>query len=96
MGHWREGLEHARITYGVVRNPWDVISDPQVLANDIIVPLEGAGEKLKLTVSSPLKVHEVQKVTARRAPEIGEHNEEVLTELGFSGDEIDAFRASGE
>jgi formyl-CoA transferase len=40
-------------------------------------------------------VHDVAKVPARRAPEIGEHNEEVLKELGFTGDEIDAFRSSG-
>jgi crotonobetainyl-CoA:carnitine CoA-transferase CaiB-like acyl-CoA transferase len=95
LAHWHEALDHARITYGVVRTPAEVISDPQVLANEIIVPLEGAGEKLKLTVSSPLKVHDVQKVPARRAPELGEHNEELLKELGFSGDQIDGLRASG-
>jgi crotonobetainyl-CoA:carnitine CoA-transferase CaiB-like acyl-CoA transferase len=93
--HWREALDHGHITYGVVRTPVDVITDPQLLENDIIVPLEGAGEKLKLTVSSPLKVHDVQKVPARRAPELGEHNEELLNELGFTADEIDGFRASG-
>jgi crotonobetainyl-CoA:carnitine CoA-transferase CaiB-like acyl-CoA transferase len=78
-----------------VRTPAEVITDPQVLANDIIVPLEGAGEHLKLTVSSPLSVHGVPKVAARRGPELGEHNDELLKELGFSGDEIDGFRASG-
>jgi crotonobetainyl-CoA:carnitine CoA-transferase CaiB-like acyl-CoA transferase len=65
------------------------------LANDIIVPLEGAGEQLKLTVSSPLKVHDAPKVPARRAPDLGEHNEEVLKQLGFTSDEVDGFRASG-
>jgi formyl-CoA transferase len=95
LSHWHEALDHARITYGVVRTPAEVITDPQVLANEIIVPLEGAGDKLKLTVSSPLKVHNVQKVPARRAPELGEHNEELLRELGFTADEIDGFRASG-
>jgi crotonobetainyl-CoA:carnitine CoA-transferase CaiB-like acyl-CoA transferase len=95
LAHWHEALEQARITYGIVRTPAEVITDPQVLANDIIVPLEGAGEHLKLTVSSPLSVHGVPKVAARRGPELGEHNDELLKELGFSGDEIDGFRASG-
>ena len=72
-----------------------MISDPQLLANDIIVPLEGGGEHLKLTVSSPLQVTGVPKVSARRAPDIGEHNEEVLKQLGFTGDEIDGQRAGG-
>jgi formyl-CoA transferase len=91
---WQEALSHARITYGLVRNPVDVISDAQLLENDIIVPIEGAGEKVKFTVSSPLKVHDVPKVPARRAPQLGEHNDELLKELGFTEDQIDGFRSS--
>jgi crotonobetainyl-CoA:carnitine CoA-transferase CaiB-like acyl-CoA transferase len=95
LAHWREALNHARIPYGVVRAPHDVINDPQLLANDIIVPLEGAGEHMKLTVSSPLQVHDVAKVPAKRAPDIGEHNDEVLTQLGFTSKEIDDLRTGG-
>jgi crotonobetainyl-CoA:carnitine CoA-transferase CaiB-like acyl-CoA transferase len=95
MAYWREALDHAHITYGVVRSPSQVINDPQLLENDIIVPLEGAGEHLKFTVSSPMQVHDLAKVPARRAPEIGEHNEEILLQLGFGADEIDGLRASG-
>ena len=40
-------------------------------------------------------MHDVTKVPARRAPEIGEHNEEVLKELGFDAKEIEGFRTSG-
>jgi formyl-CoA transferase len=40
-------------------------------------------------------VHGVTKTPARRAPRIGEHNDEVLKELGFTTDDIDGFRASG-
>jgi formyl-CoA transferase len=78
-----------------VRTPYEIISDPQLLENDIIVPLEGASEHMKLTISSPLKVHGVDKVPAKRAPEIGEHNQEVLQQLGFSEADIDGLRASG-
>lgn len=95
LEHWHEALGRANITYGIVRHPSEVKCDPQLLENDVIVPLEGAGEQLKLTVSSPLKVHGVSKVPARRAPEIGEHNDEVLKELGFGDDEIDGLRTSG-
>jgi formyl-CoA transferase len=72
-----------------------VIDDPQLRANDIIVPLEGAGGKLTSTISSPLQIHGVTKVPARRAPKIGEHNDEVLRQLGFSATEIDGLRSSG-
>jgi formyl-CoA transferase len=95
IAHWRETLDHAHITYGIVQSPCEVINDPQLLANDIVVPLEGVGEHMKFTISSPLKVHGVDKVAAKRAPEIGEHNQEVLQQLGFSSDEIDGLRASG-
>jgi formyl-CoA transferase len=72
-----------------------VINDPQLRANDIVVPLEGAGGKLTSTISSPIQVHGVAKVPAKRAPALGEHNEEVLQQLGFSANEIEGLRASG-
>ena len=40
-------------------------------------------------------MHGVAKVPAKRAPEIGEHNEEILKELGFGTNEIEGLRASG-
>ena len=51
--------------------------------------------KLTSTVSSPIQVHGVEKVAAKRAPEIGEHNDQVLQQLGFSTAEIEGLRASG-
>ena len=95
MAHWREVFDHAHLTFGVVRAPHEVINDPQLRENDIIVPLEGAGGNLQSTISSPIQVHDVTKVAAKRAPEIGEHNEEILEQLGFDAKEIDGLRASG-
>src|ERR1700740_66258 len=95
MPHWREVFDQAHLTFGVAHAPIEVVKDPQLRENDIVVPIEGAGEKVKLTVSSPLTVHGVSKVAARRAPAVGEHNDELLKELGFSSDEITHFRASG-
>jgi crotonobetainyl-CoA:carnitine CoA-transferase CaiB-like acyl-CoA transferase len=83
------------VTFGAVRGPQEVVNDPQLRANDIVVPLEGAGGKLTSTISSPLQVHGVAKVSAKRAPKIGEHNDEVLRQLGFSAAEIDGLRVSG-
>ena len=33
---------------------------------------------------SPIVVHDVTKVAAKRAREIGEHNDEILREIGFA------------
>jgi formyl-CoA transferase len=95
MSHWYDVFNGVHVTFGVVRGPEEVIDDPQLRANDIVVPLEGAGGKLTSTISSPIQVHGVAKVPARRAPTIGEHNEEILRQLGFSADEIDGLNATG-
>src|SRR6266702_5436798 len=92
MTHWFEVFNGVHVTFGAVRGPQEVVEDPQLRANDIIVPLEGAGGKLKFTISSPIQMHGVAKVPAKRAPEIGEHNDEILKQLGFDLTHIDALR----
>ena len=95
MTHWYEVFNGVHVTFGAVRGPHEVIDDPQLRVNEIVVPLEGAGDKLTSTISSPIQVHGIAKVPARRAPDIGEHNEEVLRQLGFNAAEIDGLHASG-
>ena len=95
MEHWYKVFNGVHVTFGAVRDQREVINDPQLHANNIIVPLEGAGGKLTSTISSPIQVHGVAKVSAKRAPHIGEHNEEILRQLGFGAAEIDGLRASG-
>jgi formyl-CoA transferase len=95
MSHWVEVFEQAHLTFGVVHSPGEVVKDPQLRENDIVVPIEGAGGKLTSTISSPIQLKGVAKVPAKRAPELGEHNDELLKELGFATGEIDGFRASG-
>jgi len=55
--------------------------------------------ELETTVTYPgafAKISEAPCVIERRAPLIGEHNEEVyIKELGFSGDDIASFRKQG-
>jgi formyl-CoA transferase len=95
MTHWYQVFSGVHVTFGAVRGPQEVIEDPQLRMNDIVIPLDGAGGKLDTTVSSPIQVHGITKVPAKRAPALGEHNEEVLKQLGFSASEIDALHASG-
>ena len=95
MSHWYDVFSGVHVTFGAVRGPEEVIHDPQLRINEIIVPLEGAGDTLQSTISSPIQVHGVAKTPAHRAPGLGEHNEEVLGELGFDTKEIALLRASG-
>jgi len=95
MAHWNEVFSGVHVTYGAVRGPQEVVNDPQLRVNEIVVPIEGAGGKLTSTISSPIQVHGVAKMPAKRAPALGEHNKEVLKELGFDAQAIAGLLASG-
>jgi crotonobetainyl-CoA:carnitine CoA-transferase CaiB-like acyl-CoA transferase len=92
--HWTEVLDQARIIYGVVQTPEEAAEDPQLRANDIVVPIEGATD-LDYTVNNPITLRGLARVPARRAPEHGEHNAEILAQLGFSVDDTDELQAQG-
>jgi formyl-CoA transferase len=95
MAYWYKVFSGVHVTFGAVRSPLEVINDPQLAANDIVVPLNDAGGKLTSTISSPIQVHGVAKEPARRGPALGEHNEAILQELGFGAKDIDGLRAAG-
>jgi crotonobetainyl-CoA:carnitine CoA-transferase CaiB-like acyl-CoA transferase len=95
MAHWHKVFGGVNVTFGEVRGPEEVIKDPQLTLNNIVVPLEGAGGKMTSTISSPIQVHGISKAAARRGPNLGEHTDEILRELGFDVKGIDSLRASG-
>lgn len=94
LSHWKEAFERTRITVGVVQTLEEVVNDEQMLANQILVPVQGLGREA-LTVNSPMQVIGSEKISPRRAPDVGEHTAEVLLELGFSDEKVEALRASG-
>ena len=87
LAHWKEVLDTARVPYGVMQSPEEAAADPQLRAADIVVPIEGARD-LDYTVNKPITLRGLARVAARRAPECGEHTDEVLAQLGFSAAEI--------
>jgi crotonobetainyl-CoA:carnitine CoA-transferase CaiB-like acyl-CoA transferase len=94
LAHWEKALDEVRIPYGVIKTPEEAAEDPQLRAANIVVPIEGADD-LDYTVNNPLTLRGVARVPARRAPEHGEHNAEILTQLGFSADDVNQLRAAG-
>jgi crotonobetainyl-CoA:carnitine CoA-transferase CaiB-like acyl-CoA transferase len=95
MAHWHEVFSSVHVTFGAVRGPQEVIDDPQLRANDIVVPIEGAGGRVAETISSPIRLQGISKVPARRGPALGEHNEQVLQELGYTPAEVAGLLARG-
>jgi formyl-CoA transferase len=46
-------------------------------------------------VNNPITMSESPEVAYTATPERGEHTEEVLSEYGYSSEEIESFRGSG-
>lgn len=95
LDFWKEVLDAARLPYGVVQVPAEIVKDPQLLANDVIVPIADGSAEPRYTVNSPITVREAPKVAPRVAPELGEHSNQILEELGFTLQEVESLRANG-
>lgn len=95
LTHWKTLLDAERLPYGVVQIPEEIVNDPQLLANQIIVPIDDGSANPRFTVNSPVTVKESPKVAPRVAPGVGEHTEEVMLELGFDARQIADLRACG-
>ena len=89
--HCKEVLDTGGVPYGVMQSPEEAAAEPQLRAADIVVPIEGARD-LDLTVNNPITLRGLARVAARRAPEHGEHNADVLAQLGFSVEDIAQLR----
>jgi formyl-CoA transferase len=93
--HWLALLEANDIPCGPINDYAQVFGDPQVLAREMVVETEHPALGHLRTLGSPVKLSATPPDVARRAPQLGEHTDEVLTDAGFSGDEIAALRAAG-
>ena len=90
------GLRKAgEVVYGKVQTPLEVVNDPQALANDFFTEVEHpSGRKIKL-ISSPAKFSKTPASIRMTAPEIGQHTEEVLLEMGYSWEDLIGLKDKG-
>lgn len=89
-------LKEARLPCGPVHNLDQVLSDPQVKARGIFEEIRFPGSEKPIPITrSPLRMTAVPHEPLRPAPTLGQHTDEILVELGFSGEEIAAFRRAG-
>jgi formyl-CoA transferase len=92
LAEWRELLDAAGLTYGVVQTLEECAQDPQLLANQVFVPIDDGSDDPHLTVDSPVRLDQEQKVRPGPAPDLGEHTESVLRDLGFDTAGIEELR----
>ena len=77
------------VTFGIVGQVSDHVSDPQVEANAML-PEFADGYGLR-TVDSPFHIEGETKFAPRMAPDIGQHTRQRLEECGLGADEIEAL-----
>jgi crotonobetainyl-CoA:carnitine CoA-transferase CaiB-like acyl-CoA transferase len=86
-------LGEAKIPCGPVLSPQQALEHPQMQATGLFNPstfpgMQGQAPITRVAVS----LSDSPKVALQRAPQLGEHTEAVLQELGYSRSEIDAMR----
>ncbi|QNP47870.1 CaiB/BaiF CoA transferase family protein [Diaphorobacter aerolatus] len=94
--HWLKLLSDARIPCGPVNNFAQALSDPQVLARDMVAEVAlPSGERLRMP-GNPVKLSGAQPAEFTAPPRLGAQTEAVLgAELGYSPERIGELRAAG-
>ena len=73
----------------------DMGTDEQAIVNGVLAtPREDVG--VPYVINAPVFVDGVTRVGPKRAPEVGEHTDEVLSELGYDTGTISAWRDAGK
>ena len=90
---WLRRLTELDVPCGPVLTRAEVFDEPQIVDNDVIVPLDQPGVGPVKVLGIPVQLSEQQGRLRLPAPSLGEHTDEVLSGLGFSPDQIRELRA---
>ncbi len=93
FAQWQDLLSRIDAPWAPVQAVEELLTDPQVLANGYLGDVDTDGGAYRLP-AVPVQFDE-RPPELRRAPEHGEHTEEVLLELGCTWPEIVAFKEEG-
>ena len=89
---WLDLLMHEDTCVTAVQSLDEVFADPQVRSRQMLVETTHPKAGRVRQIGVPIKFSETPGEIRMPAPEIGEHTEEILGELGFAQEEIDRLR----
>jgi formyl-CoA transferase len=80
------------IPCGPILSMEELAAEPSLRASGTIVEVDHPTRGKYLSVGNPIKMSD-SPTEVKRSPLLGEHTEEILSELGFSAEQINALRA---
>ena len=86
--HWVSRLEAQDILCAPVRTLSEALADPQTEVNRMVVEMQHPQAGTVKVLDSPIRLSGTPNSTRRPAPMLGEHNAEVLAELGYDEERI--------
>jgi len=91
---WKELLRGLDAPWAPVQAIEELLTDPQVLANEYIPKVDCEGDRTYSLPTGAVQFDERPPVL-RRAPEHSEHSEEVLLDLGYTWSDIGDLKVAG-
>jgi crotonobetainyl-CoA:carnitine CoA-transferase CaiB-like acyl-CoA transferase len=85
VAHWIGVFTDEGTPCGPINTYSQVLADPQVRYLDLVQPLELPGGRRTRTVISPIRLNDRALGVRRSPPRIGEHNDEIFSELKNQG-----------
>ena len=93
---WLARLEAAGVPAGPVLSIGEMLTDPQVLAREMVVEVEHSRLGRMKTLGPPVKFSATPGEVRHGAPQLGQHTREVLKEYGYGDADIAALTGKGD
>jgi len=94
LAAWRERFATLQGPWAPMQTATELHDDPQAIANGYLRPVEGGDKGHFALVASPVQFDECP-VDLSPSPELGQHTEEVLLELGLAWEDLARLKKAG-
>jgi len=87
-----KAFDERGILWAPVQSLREAVNDPQAMANGFVVEVNHPAHGSFRNVASPVQLSKTPPTIRRPAPELGQHTEEILLEMGYTWEDILAFK----